>query len=109
MKKIKYFIFAFAMAFVGVLGVNAATATPELTVIGSKNILLANGTAITVEAPKTAGMGATVKWDGGEIEVPADVTIFGGYHNDAANKVATNITVNGGIVKNVYVSMVWLT
>lgn len=102
MRKFKYLLFAFAIAFSGMLGVNAATATPELTVIGSKNILLANGTAITVEAPKTAGMGATVKWNGGEIEVPADVTIFGGYHNDATNKVATNITVNGGTVKNVF-------
>lgn len=102
MKKIKYLLLALAVVFAGMTNVNAATATPELTTLGTKNILLANGTPITIEEPTTAGMGATVKWEGGEIEVPADVTIIGGYHNDAVNKVSTSITMNGGTVKNIF-------
>lgn len=102
MKKIKYLLLALAVVFAGMTNVNAAIATPELTTMGTKNILLANGSPITIEEPTTTGMGATVKWEGGQIEVPADVTIIGGYHNDAVNKVTTSITMNGGTVKNIF-------
>lgn len=101
MKKLKLFAIALITAFAGILNVNAETVQPELAVIGGKNVLIANGVAITVEAPTTEGMGATVKWDGGSIEVPADVTIFGGTHN-STEEVNTSITVNGGTVKNVF-------
>lgn len=101
MKKLKLFAVALITTFVGILNVNAETVQPKLEVIGGKNVLIANGVAITVEAPTTEGMGATVKWDGGSIEVPADVTIFGGTHN-STEEVNTSITVNGGTVKNVF-------
>lgn len=101
MKKIKLLAVALITAFAGMLTVNAETVQPELTVIGGKNVLVANGVAITVEKPTTEGKGATVKWDGGSVEVPADVSIFGGMHN-STEKVNTSITVNGGTVKNVF-------
>ncbi len=101
MKKFKKVLVALVVMFAGIVTVNAAAETPEYEVIGGKKILLANGTAITIEAPKTEGMGALVKWEGGEIEVAADTTIFGGKHN-SEDKETSNITMNGGTVKNVF-------
>ena len=99
-KKLIFFITLLIASVLFVPNAFAATA-PELVEYGGKNILLANGTAITIEATTTEGMGATVKWDGGQIEVPANVTIFGGMHN-STEAVDTSITMNGGTVKNVF-------
>ena len=101
MKKFKNLLVALVVMFAGIITVNAAPKTPEYGVIGGKNILLANGTEITIAAPKTAGMGALVKWEGGEIEVAADTTIFGGKHN-SLDEENVKITMEGGTVKNVF-------
>lgn len=101
MKKFKNLFVALVVMFAGIITVNAAPKTPEYGVIGGKNILLANGTEITIAAPKTAGMGALVKWEGGEIEVAADTTIFGGKHN-STDEENTKITMEGGTVKNIF-------
>lgn len=102
MKKFKLLLVALFVAFVGVVNVNAATKEPEYTTLGGKKVLIANGTAITISAPTTEGMGATVTWEGGSIEIAADTSIFGGYHNDTENVVDTNITMNGGTVRNIH-------
>ncbi len=101
MKKFKKLFLALVVMFAGIITVNAAPSTPEYSVIGGKKVLLANGTPISIEAPTTEGMGATIKWDGGEIEVPADTSVFGGKHN-STDKENSSITMNGGTVKNVF-------
>lgn len=101
MKKFKKLLVALVVMFAGMVTVNAAAEAPEYEVIGGKKVLLANGTAITIEAPKTEGMGALVKWEGGEIEVAADTSIFGGKHNSEDHETSS-ITMNGGTVKNVF-------
>lgn len=101
MKKFKNLLVALVVMFAGIITVNATPEVPEYGVIGGKNILLANGTEITIKAPKTAGMGALVTWEGGEVEVATDTTIFGGKHNSTAEE-NTKITMEGGTVKNIF-------
>ena len=101
MKKIKLFLLVLMVMFSGIITVNANAETPEYEVIGGKKVLLANGTEITIKAPKTAGMGALVTWNGGEIEIAADTSIFGGKHN-STDKVSTKITMEGGTVRNIF-------
>lgn len=96
MRKFKYLLFAFAIAFSGMLGVNAATGMPEKLVVGAETVFFANGHEITITAPTTAGMGATVTWDGGSMELPSDAWVFGGTHNNSTDMVNSKITMNGG-------------
>lgn len=101
-KKILFFIMALVAGLVVIPSVDAATATPVYHTLGGKNVLFANGTPITIEAPATEGMGALVVYEGGSIEVPANTSIFGGYHNNTTDTVDSNITMNAGTVKNIF-------
>lgn len=74
---------------------------PSLETIDKKSILLANGTAITIEESNDPAYTALVKWEDGEILIPANTTIFGGYHYNVTDTVDTSITMNGGTVKNI--------
>lgn len=67
----------------------------------NKEIFLANGTPITIEATEEEGYDAVIKWDGGQQLVTKEVGVFGGYHNDTTEKVDTSITMNGGTVRNI--------
>lgn len=80
-----------------------AGTTPTLTLVtASDNSLyfFAGGTAITISAPDSPDMGAKISWDGGSLEVPANVNVFGGYHNNNT-QTDTSITMTGGAVHNV--------
>lgn len=101
-KKLVFFITLLVAAVLFVPNAFAATKTPEYTTLGGKKVLIANGTPITISTPTTEGKGATVSWEGGSIEVDADASIFGGYHNDYENVVDTSITMNGGTVRNIH-------
>lgn len=96
MKKFKLLLVALFVAFVGVINVNAATKEPETLVVGNETVLIANGNSLTITAPTTDGMGATVTWEGGSIELPADAWVFGGMHNDTTETVNSSITMEGG-------------
>ena len=67
----------------------------------NKEIFLANGTPITIEERTDSQPGAIIKWAGGEQVVTPEVGVFGGYHDDTTEKVNTNITMNGGTVRNI--------
>lgn len=100
-KKILFFAMSLILSAFIIPNASAAAKTLEYQTIGGKNILFANGTAIKVEAPTTAGMGATIVYEGGSIEVPADTTIFGGYHNN--NEIVdSSIIMNDGTIKNIF-------
>ncbi len=64
--------------------------------------LFANGTSITVEARTDGVAGALVKWNGGEMLLPANASIFGGSHDSSTKLDSTNITINGGSLHNVF-------
>lgn len=67
----------------------------------NKEIFFANGTPITIEERTDGVEGALIKWDGGQQLVTSEVGVFGGYHNNTADKVDTSITMNGGTVRNI--------
>ena len=100
MKKKMLFFMATIAAFALFVPSVMAASEPELVEISSKKIFLANGTEITIEAPKV-GTGALIKWEGGELEVTADTTIVGGMHN-SDTEVNTSIVMNGGTVKHIF-------
>ena len=74
----------------------AASVAPETLVVGEETVFIANGNKLTITAATTEGMGATVTWDGGSVELPADAWVFGGMHNDTSTTVSSDITMEGG-------------
>ena len=101
MRKIKFLVVALVVMFGFMFTARAAEVAPERTTVGGKDYFFANGVAITIEEPTTAGMGALIKWDGGSEEVPATITVFGGRHNSTEVHNA-NVVMNGGTVKNIF-------
>ena len=95
-KKILFFITLLVATVLFVPNAFAAEGTPEKLVVGAETVLIANGADLTITAPTTSGMGATVTWNGGSIELPADAWVFGGTHNDTSITVNSNITMEGG-------------
>lgn len=92
-------VVAMIVALLPMSTVYAAEAPKEET-IGGKKCFFANGNAITISEPTTEGKGATISWNGGAVEVDADVTVFGGMHNNST-PVTASITMTGGTVKNI--------
>lgn len=70
---------------------------------GSQKCFFANGTDITINTPANNSDGATIVWDNGakSVDVPSDISIFGGSHNDSLT-YDTKITMQGGTVKNIF-------
>ena len=64
--------------------------------------VFANGTPITVEERTDGEAGALIKWEGGELAVPANTSVFGGSHDNATKVESTSITVNGGTLYNIF-------
>lgn len=64
-------------------------------------IFFANGTPVTIEARNDGVDGALVKWDGGEMLLPADASVFGGSHYSDVKLDSTSVTMNGGTLMNV--------
>ncbi len=64
-------------------------------------LFFANGTPVTIEARSDGVDGALVKWDGGEMLLPADASVFGGSHYSDVKLDSTSVTMNGGTLKNV--------
>lgn len=75
-----------------------AKAAPNLD---GKNFF-ANGTAITIVEREDGQAGATITWDGGSMNVTADVTVFGGSHESDERLETTSITMNGGEVHGIF-------
>ena len=96
MKRILAALLAAAM-MLSLSVVGFAAGTPEYN--ETLNIFFANGTPITISEPSTPEMGATITWAGGSEEVPSNVTVMGGSHNDNT-QMTTSITMNGGTVRN---------
>lgn len=95
-KKILFFVMTLVATALIIPNAYAATGEPETLVIGEETVLIANGAELTITAPTTEGMGATITWEGGSIELPADAWVFGGMHNDTAATVNSSITMEGG-------------
>lgn len=103
MKKMFYFVFALVTALFFVPSVSALA--PEYyTEMGTqkKEVFLANGNAITIAADPDNANGAIITWADGSQKVTKAVSIFGGAHNNATELATTSITMNGGIVKNIF-------
>ena len=64
--------------------------------------VFANGTPITVEERTDGEAGALIKWEGEELAVPANTSVFGGSHDNATKVESTSITVNGGTLYNIF-------
>lgn len=64
--------------------------------------VFANGTPITVEERTDGEAGALIKWEGGELAVPANTSVFGGSHDNATKVESTSITVNGGTLYHIF-------
>lgn len=65
----------------------------------NEKLFFANGVDITIEKRTDGNEGALIKWDGGELLVPADIRVFGAGHNTNTYYEKTNITMNGGTVR----------
>ena len=64
--------------------------------------VFANGTPITVEERTDGEAGALIKWEGRELAVPANTSVFGGSHDNATKVESTSITVNGGTLYHIF-------
>lgn len=97
--------FTFCVLFIITSSVNAATPTfdPDdgYVLNGTQKCFFANGTEITISARTDGAPGATISWAGGSVNVPSDVSVFGGAHNDTAT-YNTKVIMNGGTVKNIF-------
>lgn len=71
---------------------------------GSQKCFFANGNHVSITARNDGQSGATIFWADGtkHIDVPADVSVFGGGHADSTTYESTKITMNGGTVKNLF-------
>lgn len=71
---------------------------------GTQKCFFANGTPISIEARDDGQSGATIFWEGGtkHVDVPNDINVFGGSHATTDNHDSTEITMNGGTVKNIF-------
>ena len=79
-----------------------AVLAKEPEYVEEKGHVFANGTPLTIEARTDDQEGALIKWDGGEILVPAATSVFGGSHNSDEAIETASITMNGGTVKNIF-------
>lgn len=77
-----------------------AAETPGLDPENEK-LFFANGVAITIEERTDGNEGALIKWDGGELLVPANINVFGAGHNTDTYYEEISITMNGGTVRNI--------
>jgi len=71
---------------------------------GSQKCFFANGTNVSIEERADGQSGATIFWEDGtkSVNVPSDINVFGGAHNDSTVYENTKITMNGGTVKNLF-------
>lgn len=74
--------------------------------LGSQKCFFANGTHISIKERDDGVEGATIVWlDGNEtktVNVPSDINVFGGAHNESTTYPSTKITMNSGTVKNIF-------
>lgn len=104
-KKTLLMLVIFALSLMIVLPVFAGTPDPVtmLKVKGvEKEFFFANGTPITIVEREDSLPGATIKWDGGSVNVGPDAYIYGGMHNDSTVVSSTSITMKGGTVRNIF-------
>lgn len=99
MKKKLFMFVLFAFGLLLVPSVDAAAKEPVYE--KDNNLFFANGTAITIKARADEEAGATIVWDGGSVDVAANVSVFGGSHNSDDIIENVSITMNGGTVKNI--------
>lgn len=62
----------------------------------------AMGNAITISERTDGEAGAKITWDGGSMNVGADVSVFGADHFSDVVYEETNITMNGGTLRNIF-------
>ena len=98
MKKKLLFAIAACALFLPATVFAAADPTYEAEV----KAVFANGTPITVEERTDGEAGALIKWEGEELAVPANTSVFGGSHDNATKVESTSITVNGGTLYNIF-------
>lgn len=98
MKKKLLFVIAACALFLPATVFAAADPTYDEEV----KAVFANGTPITVEERTDGEAGALIKWEGGELAVPANTSVFGGSHDNATKVESTSITVNGGTLYNIF-------
>lgn len=98
MKKKLLFIIAACAFFLPATVFAAADPTYDEEV----KAVFANGTPITVEERTDGEAGALIKWEGGELAVPANTSVFGGSHDNATKVESTSITVNGGTLYHIF-------
>ncbi len=71
---------------------------------GSQKCFFANGNELSITARDDGQSGATIFWNDGtsHVDVPSDISVFGGGHADTTTYEKTKITMNGGTVKNLF-------
>lgn len=107
-KNMKRFVLCCIGLVIGILlipGVEATSFIPARaptydTTNSSTPMFFSNGTPITI-AENPGKSGALITWDGGSMEVPATVSVFGGSHEHEGILESTNIVMTGGTVQNI--------
>ena len=82
----------------------AATQSESLTiaVFGGNTQLFANGIPITVTYDSDQNVNVVTCEDGSSVTIPAGSNVFGGSHNSSVTLDSTNVTVDGGKLRNVF-------
>ena len=75
--------------------------TPTLnTTDSAAPMFFANGTPIVITARTDGTEGAHIAWDGGEMDVTANTSVFGGGHEHDGAYASSSIVMKGGTVRN---------
>lgn len=101
-KKLLVIGLMFALAIV-IFSLNSnvkAVSEPEYN--SSINCFFANGTPVTITANADGSGGNTITWDGGSLNVPGNVTVFGGSHDSDEVLASTSVTMNSGSVNTIF-------
>lgn len=94
-------LFMFVLFAFGLLFVPNAYAKEAPVYDDANKLFFANGTAITISERTDGVSGATITWDGGSVNTPEGVSVFGAAHESDTVYDSTSIVMNGGVVKNI--------
>lgn len=94
-------LFMFVLFAFGLLFVPNAYAKEAPVYDDANKLFFANGTAITISERTDGASGATITWDGGSVNIPEGVSVFGAAHESDTVYDSTSIVMNGGVVKNI--------
>lgn len=86
--------------FINSVSAKSDAPTAEVITLGGEKMFFANGTSIVIKEREDGEEGALITWDGGELLIDNQTTVFGGRHDDET-LTNSDIVMEGGYVRHV--------